>query len=1034
MSLENRKRKITYRFLALFLLGAATASLNVTSTHAYTTNTNIYTPPDYLTFQPPAAGGSYTDPVFGSPIKRLSNAMKMTRADGGGAMPFVAPEYSTMSPFNQDNSRLLLVHFSYFGLYDGAGNFLKELPSIDASEEPRWSRRDPNVFYYHKSNQLRSYNVGSDTSSVVHTFSQYSSISGMGESDISLDGDHFVLAGDRRYIFVYEISTDSTGGVLDANGHGFDSLYITPRNNVTVTWFTNGNGTRFTGIEFFDRNMNFQRQLAHAGGHMDVTTDLNGDEVLVWVASGDPQPQTNCNAGVVKIRLADARQTCIWRADWSMALHVTAPDNSGWFFAETYVPSDPIPPNGWLTYTDELVQVKLDGSEVRRLAHHRSRPLNSYTYQPKTSSSRDGTKIAFGSNFGLQKILGYPTEYGDAYMIDVGSSGTGSPAPPPTPDPTPTPTPTPTPAPPTPTPTPTPSPTPGATRVEETNSAVVWSGTWRQNNSPSNSTGSARLSRTAGSRASFTCTGTDVTWIGHKDQWSGIARVSIDGALKATVDTYAPTSGAQAQVGLYTANGLPSGTHTIAIEVTGTKGNSARAAWVWVDAFDYIGTSLPSSSSANAVSAPVAVAGGRTLTSNGAGPLLVGSGRIDAGAGGTAPSGLAILDYRQNGILISETGVPASVPALKGRIFVEIGTGVNTGFAIANPNDTAAKVSFFYTDRSGTDSAAGTLTIPAHGQIARFLNEAPFSLPQSAVGTFTFSSDVPISATALRGLVNKRSEFLMTTLPVADLEELSPATTFLPLVADGGGWSTQFALVNPSDDRISGTMSYFGQTTAYSIAPRSSYTVTTANNASQITVGPAQVTPDLGNIAPVGVGIFSFKLAGITVSEAGVPSQSIGNAFRMYAEVVGTSRTGIAIQNTGATATHVRLELSRLDGTRLALAGNLDIPAFGQRSLFLNEVPGLESIPNPFQGIVRVSTTDLGTISVLGLRGRTNERGDFLITTTPAVDENAATHSQIMFPQTVNGGGYQTQFVFFSATPAEPASGDLRLFTQTGGT
>jgi hypothetical protein len=155
---------------------------------------------------------------------------------------------------------------------------------------------------------------------------------------------------------------------------------------------------------------------------------------------------------------------------------------------------------------------------------------------------------------------------------------------------------------------------------------------------------------------------------------------------------------------------------------------------------------------------------------------------------------------------------------------------VDTGFAVANPNDTAAKVSFFFTDRSGTDSAAGSFTLPAHGQVARFLDEAPFSVPRPALGTLTFTSDVPVSAIALRGLVNKRSEFLMTTLPVADLEELSTATTFFPIVADGGGWSTQFALVNPSDDRITGTISYFGQTTAYSIAPRSSYTVTTANN------------------------------------------------------------------------------------------------------------------------------------------------------------------------------------------------------------
>src|SRR5262249_8405581 len=42
-----------------------------------------------------------------------------------------------------------------------------------------------------------------------------------------------------------------------------------------------------------------------------------------------------------------------------------------------------------------------------------------YTYQPKASVSRDGRKLVYSSNFGLQSILGYPKEYSDAYMIDL---------------------------------------------------------------------------------------------------------------------------------------------------------------------------------------------------------------------------------------------------------------------------------------------------------------------------------------------------------------------------------------------------------------------------------------------------------------------------------------------------------------------------------------------------------------------------------------------------------------------------------------
>jgi hypothetical protein len=412
-------KKFIFVSVGFFVLSSA---LNWSTSSAYTTDTTVYAPPDYLTFQPPDAGGSYTDPVFGTAIKRLTNSMTMPDIARGGVVTSIAPEYSTMTPFNLDNTRLLLTHFSYFALYDGAGNFLRNLPfDVNTSSEPRWSRTDPNVFYYVSGNTLKQYNIGNNSITVLHTFTEYTRISGEGESDICFDGNHLVLAGDHRYIFVYQISSDTTGSVLDTGGRGFDSLYITPNDNITITWLSNGS-SRFTGIELFDMNMNFLRQLTHAGGHMDVTRDVNGDEVLVWADYGDGQLQVPCTAGIMKVRLSDASQTCIWKADWSLAAHVSAPDGNGWVFVETYAPSDPIPPNGWNVYTNELLQVKIDGTEVRRLAHHRSRPFNSYTWQPKISTSRDGTKVVFGSNFGLQAILGYPREYSDAYMIDLASS------------------------------------------------------------------------------------------------------------------------------------------------------------------------------------------------------------------------------------------------------------------------------------------------------------------------------------------------------------------------------------------------------------------------------------------------------------------------------------------------------------------------------------------------------------------------------------------------------------------------------------
>ena len=84
-------------------------------------------------------------------------------------------------------------------------------------------------------------------------------------------------------------------------------------------------------------------------------------------------------------------------------------------------------------------------------------------------------------------------------------------------------------------------------------------------------------------RATVTFTGTAVSWIGYRDQWSGIARVYVDGLLHSTVDTYAAS--AQSQAVIYTASGLTEGIHTLAVEVTGTHNSVSGGSWVWVDAF-----------------------------------------------------------------------------------------------------------------------------------------------------------------------------------------------------------------------------------------------------------------------------------------------------------------------------------------------------------------------------------------------------------------------------------------------------------------
>jgi len=67
------------------------------------------------------------------------------------------------------------------------------------------------------------------------------------------------------------------------------------------------------------------------------------------------------------------------------------------------------------------------------------------------------------------------------------------------------------------------------------------------------------------------------------------------------------------------------------------------------------------------------------------------------------------------------------------------------------------------------------------------------------------------------------------------------------------------------------------------------------------------------------------------------------------------------------------------------------------------------------------------------VRGRYNERGDFLITTiSPAPESSSAMPSPIYFPHIVEGGGYTTQIIVFGDTPGLGTSGKVRYFSQSG--
>ena len=444
---------------------------------------------------------------------------------------------------------------------------------------------------------------------------------------------------------------------------------------------------------------------------------------------------------------------------------------------------------------------------------------------------------------------------------------------------------------------------------------------------------------------------------------------------------------------------------------------------------------------------------GVSTTTDGTGGLSVGHATIEPTTG-TAPSGVAIFGYTQNGVLVTEAGVPDSPLITSGRVYGEINaTGtVNTGLAISNPTGQSATFSFTITDGAGATVKSGSQTILPNQQIASFLNEPPYSVANGFRGTLTFTSNVGLGVIALRSLINERSDFLITTLPVIDLSRgASIGTQVIPHFAVGTGWQTQIILVNPTDTAQTGTVEFMGPgsgstpgapvtvnidgtagtSAAYTVPPKSSVKLVIAATVDALTYGSVRILPTSAGPAPTPLVIFGYKPGQFTLSEAGVPV-TMGSAFRMYVEAsqLPVIVSGFAIANSTNTAATVTLELFTLQGTAVGASVTRALPASGQLVGYLSDF--FPNLVQPFQGVLRVTTTATA-VSVVALRQRYNQRGDYLVTTTPPMLENAPPGAGMRsFPHFVNGDGYSTQFILYSGTAGQSSSGNVRFRRQNG--
>ncbi|MFH1197476.1 MAG: T9SS type A sorting domain-containing protein [bacterium] len=415
------------RKVYLYLVGIVFTSVHPLSAQ-WITNHDALPQPE---FAKPNADVYYTDPIFGTNVIRITDALNFPT-------PGFFPQYSKRQAWNADESRMLL--FSDDGrsfLFDGNSySYIKELPGL-WGEDIFWHPTNPQQIIFASDNVLSTYDIESGQITQLREFPEYTWINTRGEGNLSRDAKYYAFVGqtydtDTHYkdLVVYDIQQNSVVATLalPVSLTDFDWVSISTNGNYVVVDYATAETGRFEGVEVYDRNFNFIWQKPLGAGHSDLTIDASGDEVLVM----DYYDENTNSIFVKKFRLADGTETNLIEFSWQFDSHISCrnEERSEWCFISTFDGEARLTHDAanWLPFEDEIFALKLDGSgDVQRIAHHHSRRFSPetpdrdnsvYWAEPHASVSCDGTRIIFGSNW--SENISAVTSV-DAYIVDMRS-------------------------------------------------------------------------------------------------------------------------------------------------------------------------------------------------------------------------------------------------------------------------------------------------------------------------------------------------------------------------------------------------------------------------------------------------------------------------------------------------------------------------------------------------------------------------------------------------------------------------------------
>lgn len=429
-------------------LGAVSVSAGGGGGTGGLTDSAIHPPPTtgafaFNTFVPgsagfPAVGQSYVDPVFGSTVRRISDRGQVVSA---GADDMYAHHWANANgTMIFDTSGRVAASLAIIDPLTGSALYSGQ-PVGSQRTDLNWDPLDPDKYYFFSGASLMRRNLAAQTSTTMHTFPGTLQFMGGTANWIDKTGTYFVVLLPGQLLTVwnkntgheytghppgevvggggYEGMTPSGKYVVVAKSNQFQSYLVdhvaeTVSTTMIMSWSQCGDHGAFVsasnGHEYavtFDCNL--------TGGVWRVDLELNQPAGISQAASN---AQHAANQLLVGTTYANGGAIS---NDGHLSSVGTGPFTDWCFFdSETITSGGTTDPfnggvSGWVAFEQEIIAINVVTLVVRRLAHHRSRGLQSgtnYWHQPRLSCSWDGSLVLWDSDMNINV-----TDYADMYGI-----------------------------------------------------------------------------------------------------------------------------------------------------------------------------------------------------------------------------------------------------------------------------------------------------------------------------------------------------------------------------------------------------------------------------------------------------------------------------------------------------------------------------------------------------------------------------------------------------------------------------------------